>query len=67
LPRAQVYPERDITNIVESSHYVKIGSWCKLGKKKCRGGSQQWVKPFRCLGEWIGGSRLQSGFIHEFA
>ena len=23
----QVYPERDITNIVESSHYVKIGSW----------------------------------------
>merc|ERR550519_1725366 len=26
-----------------------IGSWCKLGKKKCRGGAQQWVKPFRCL------------------
>ena len=23
---------------------------CKLGKKKCRGGAQQWVKPFRCLG-----------------
>merc|ERR1712038_1753798 len=45
----KVYPERDITNIVESSHYVKIGSWCKLGKKKCRGGAQQWVKPFRCL------------------
>merc|ERR1719367_494453 len=45
----KVYPERDITNIVESSHYVKIGSWCKLGKKKCRSGTQQWVKPFRCL------------------
>merc|ERR1719447_2346064 len=45
----KVYPERDITNIVESSHYVKIGSCCKLGKKKCRGGAQQWVKPFRCL------------------
>merc|ERR1712168_1007415 len=25
----KVYPERDITNIVESSHYVKINSWCK--------------------------------------
>merc|ERR1712117_712015 len=45
----KVYPERDITNIVESSHYVKINSWCKLGKKKCRSGTQQWVKPFRCL------------------
>merc|ERR1712212_84618 len=45
----KVYPERDITNIVESSHYVKINSWCKVGKKKCRSGTQQWVKPFRCL------------------
>jgi len=45
----KVYPERDITNIVESSHYVKINNWCKLGQKKCRGGSQQWVKPYRCL------------------
>ena len=47
----KVYPERDITNIVESSHYVKINNWCKLGMKKCRTGSQQWVKPYRCLGE----------------
>ena len=47
----KVYPERDITNIVESSHYVKINNWCKLGQKKCRTGAQQWVKPYRCLGE----------------
>ena len=47
----KVYPERDITNIVESSHYVKINGWCKLGQKKCRTGTQQWVKPYRCLGE----------------
>ena len=47
----KVYPERDITNIVESSHYVKINAWCKLGQKKCRTGTQQWVKPYRCLGE----------------
>merc|ERR1712038_1657757 len=45
----KVYPERDITNIVESSHYVKVSNWCKLGQKKCRSGSQQWVKPYRCL------------------
>merc|ERR1719438_226530 len=45
----KVYPERDITNIVESSHYVKINNWCKLGQKKCRSGTQQWVKPYRCL------------------
>ena len=48
----KVYPERDITNIVESSHYVKVNNWCKLGQKKCRSGSQQWVKPYRCLGRW---------------
>ena len=48
----KVYPERDITNIVESSHFVKINNWCKLGQKKCRSGSQQWVKPYRCLGKF---------------
>lgn len=25
----KVYPKRDITNIVESSHYLKVGSWCR--------------------------------------
>ena len=48
----KVYPERDITNIVESSHFVKINNWCKLGQKKCRSGTQQWVKPYRCLGKF---------------
>ncbi|XP_048521559.1 amyloid-beta-like protein isoform X1 [Dendroctonus ponderosae] len=49
-----VYPKRDITNIVESSHYLKIGSWCKAGatpgaqsRGKCK--TARWVKPFRCL------------------
>merc|ERR1719239_1543687 len=44
----KVYPERDITNIVEASHYTKIGNWCKLGKRKCPG-QARWVKPYRCL------------------
>uniref|UniRef100_A0A182PDY8 E1 domain-containing protein n=1 Tax=Anopheles epiroticus TaxID=199890 RepID=A0A182PDY8_9DIPT len=49
--RFQVYPGRDITNIVESSHYQKIGGWCRQGAlnaAKCKG-AQRWIKPFRCL------------------
>ncbi|XP_022912595.1 amyloid-beta-like protein [Onthophagus taurus] len=50
----KMYPKRDITNIVESSHYLKIGSWCRVGstsgsqsRGKCK--TARWVKPFRCL------------------
>ncbi|XP_037915266.1 amyloid-beta-like protein isoform X3 [Hermetia illucens] len=47
----KVYPNRDITNIVESSHYQKIGGWCRqnsINSSKCKG-AQRWIKPFRCL------------------
>ncbi|XP_017109067.2 amyloid-beta-like protein isoform X1 [Drosophila bipectinata] len=47
----KAYPTRDITNIVESSHYQKIGGWCRQGAlnaAKCKG-SHRWIKPFRCL------------------
>ncbi|XP_055908783.1 amyloid-beta-like protein isoform X3 [Eupeodes corollae] len=47
----KVYPNRDITNIVESSHYQKIGGWCRQGamnSAKCKG-VHRWIKPFRCL------------------
>ncbi|KAH8273519.1 hypothetical protein KR018_009552, partial [Drosophila ironensis] len=47
----KAYPNRDITNIVESSHYQKIGGWCRQGAlnaAKCKG-SHRWIKPFRCL------------------
>lgn len=54
----QMYPKRDITNIVESSHYLKIGSWCRVGstvgsqaRGKCK--TARWVKPYRCLGEYF--------------
>ena len=46
----QVYPDKDINNIVESNHYTKIGGWCKLGRTKCKGPAR-WVKPYRCLGK----------------
>jgi len=45
----QAYPKRDITNIVESSHYVRVNGWCKPGRTKCK--LSRWVKPYRCLGE----------------
>ncbi|KAM7348753.1 amyloid-beta-like protein isoform 3-T3 [Cochliomyia hominivorax] len=47
----KAYPNRDITNIVESSHYQKIGGWCRQGAlnaNKCKG-AHRWIKPFRCL------------------
>lgn len=50
----QAYPNRDITNIVESSHYQKIGGWCRQGAlnaNKCKG-AHRWIKPFRCLGKF---------------
>ncbi|XP_043288439.1 amyloid-beta-like protein isoform X2 [Venturia canescens] len=43
----KAYPKRDITNIVESSHYVRVGGWCKPGRTKCK--LSRWVKPYRCL------------------
>ena len=47
----KVYPDLDINNIVESNHYTKIGNWCKLGRKKCKGPAR-FVKPYRCLCEY---------------
>uniref|UniRef100_A0A224XKV8 Putative conserved plasma membrane protein n=1 Tax=Panstrongylus lignarius TaxID=156445 RepID=A0A224XKV8_9HEMI len=43
----KVYPKHDITNIVESSHFIKISNWCRVGHTKCK--KSAWVKPFRCL------------------
>ncbi|XP_018326390.2 amyloid-beta-like protein [Agrilus planipennis] len=50
----KAYPKRDITNIVESSHYLRITGWCRSGSStgaqgrgKCK--TARWVKPFRCL------------------
>lgn len=45
----KVYPKRDITNIVEGSHFQRVTGWCRLGHKKCKGSHAEWVKPYRCL------------------
>lgn len=46
----QVYPELQITNVVEANQPVSIQSWCKKGRKQCRG-HMHIVVPYRCLGE----------------
>jgi amyloid beta A4 protein len=43
----KAYPKRDVTNIVESSHYFRIENWCRVGQKKCKG--THIVKPYRCV------------------
>ncbi|XP_030077465.1 amyloid beta precursor like protein 2 isoform X2 [Microcaecilia unicolor] len=49
----EVYPELQITNIVEAIHPVRIDSWCKKGKKQCKGHSHI-VLPYKCLeGEFV--------------
>jgi amyloid beta A4 protein len=47
-----MYPEKDITNIVESGHYIKLTGWCRRdsgGRCSDAAAATFWVKPFRCL------------------
>lgn len=46
----QVYPELQITNVVEANQPVSIQNWCKKGRKQCRS-HMHIVVPYRCLGE----------------
>uniref|UniRef100_F7FBC7 Amyloid beta like protein 2 n=1 Tax=Ornithorhynchus anatinus TaxID=9258 RepID=F7FBC7_ORNAN len=44
----EMYPELQITNVVEANQPVSIDNWCKKGKKQCKGHSLI-VMPFKCL------------------
>jgi hypothetical protein len=46
----QVYPELQITNVVEANQPVTIQNWCKRGRKQCKTHTHI-VIPYRCLGE----------------
>ncbi|XP_063292227.1 amyloid beta precursor like protein 2 isoform X3 [Pelobates fuscus] len=49
----EVYPELQISNVVEANQPVSIDNWCKKGKKQCKGHSHI-VVPFKCLvGEFV--------------
>lgn len=46
---SQVYPELQITNVVEANQPVSVQNWCKKGRKQCRS-HLHIVVPYRCLG-----------------
>lgn len=50
---SQVYPELQITNVVEANQPVTIQNWCKRGRKQCKTHAHM-VIPYRCLGELAG-------------
>lgn len=69
----QMYPDLQITNVVEANQPVSIDSWCKRGKKQCKDRTHI-VVPYKCLGEcttcfpaflWEGGQELPPGFLER--
>ncbi|KAK7166814.1 hypothetical protein R3I93_006551 [Phoxinus phoxinus] len=64
----EVYPELQITNVVEANQPTSIWDWCKKGRKQCR--SQMLiVVPYRCLvGEFVSDALLvpdKCKFLHQ--
>ncbi|XP_058042730.1 amyloid-beta precursor protein isoform X2 [Ahaetulla prasina] len=64
----QVYPELQITNVVEANQPVTIQNWCKQGRKQCRS-HPYIVVPYRCLvGEFVSDALLvpdKCKFLHQ--
>lgn len=50
----QMYPDLQITNVVEANQPVSIDSWCRRGKKQCKDHTHI-VVPYKCLGESVVG------------
>ncbi|XP_034550156.1 amyloid-beta A4 protein-like isoform X2 [Notolabrus celidotus] len=64
----EVYPELQITNVVEANQPVSIQNWCKKGRKQCRIHTHI-VVPYRCLvGEFVSDALLvpdKCKFLHQ--
>ncbi|KAJ8253224.1 hypothetical protein GJAV_G00210460 [Gymnothorax javanicus] len=64
----EVYPELQITNVVEANQPVTIRNWCKKGRKQCRS-HLHIVVPYRCLvGEFVSDALLvpdKCKFLHQ--
>ncbi|KAL2102813.1 hypothetical protein ACEWY4_001981 [Coilia grayii] len=64
----EVYPELQITNVVEANQPVSIPNWCKKGRKQCRS-HLHIVVPYRCLvGEFVSDALLvpdMCKFLHQ--
>ncbi|XP_034460907.1 amyloid-like protein 2 isoform X7 [Hippoglossus hippoglossus] len=49
----EMYPELQITNVVEANQPIRIENWCKSEKKVCKGHAHI-VVPYKCLvGEFV--------------
>ncbi|XP_023799692.1 amyloid-beta A4 protein isoform X3 [Cyanistes caeruleus] len=64
----EVYPELQITNVVEANQPVTVQNWCKRGWKQCNG-HPHIVVPYRCLvGEFVSDALLvpdKCKFLHQ--
>uniref|UniRef100_UPI0037E8D99E amyloid beta (A4) precursor protein a isoform X2 n=1 Tax=Semicossyphus pulcher TaxID=241346 RepID=UPI0037E8D99E len=64
----EVYPELQITNVVEANQPASIQNWCKKGRKQCRS-HMHIVVPYRCLvGEFVSDALLvpdKCKFLHQ--
>ncbi|XP_046694337.1 amyloid beta (A4) precursor protein a isoform X2 [Silurus meridionalis] len=64
----EVYPDLQITNVVEANQPVSIPNWCKKGRKQCRS-HVHIVVPYRCLvGEFVSDALLvpdKCKFLHQ--
>ncbi|XP_058152117.1 amyloid-beta precursor protein isoform X12 [Dasypus novemcinctus] len=64
----EVYPELQITNVVEANQPVTIQNWCKRGRKQCKTHARI-VIPYRCLvGEFVSDALLvpdKCKFLHQ--
>ncbi|CAH2219333.1 amyloid-beta A4 isoform X6 [Pelobates cultripes] len=64
----EVYPELQITNVVEANQPVTIQNWCKRGRKQCKSHTHI-VVPYRCLvGEFVSDALLvpdKCKFLHQ--
>lgn len=47
----QMYPDFQITNVVEADQSIRIENWCKK-KKVCKGHAHV-VVPYKCLGKLV--------------
>uniref|UniRef100_A0A8C1GKP0 Amyloid-beta A4 protein n=1 Tax=Cyprinus carpio TaxID=7962 RepID=A0A8C1GKP0_CYPCA len=64
----EVYPDLQITNVVEANQPVSIQNWCKMGRHQCRSHTRI-VVPYRCLvGEFVSDALLvpdKCKFLHQ--
>uniref|UniRef100_A0A3Q4GVQ5 Amyloid-beta A4 protein n=1 Tax=Neolamprologus brichardi TaxID=32507 RepID=A0A3Q4GVQ5_NEOBR len=64
----EVYPELQITNVVEANQPVSISNWCRKDRRQCRSHAHI-VVPHRCLvGEFVSDALLvpdKCKFLHQ--